>query len=182
MASARPHGFIGARIRAGAEFADGWRMSRAMITTGDKAPAFDLEDETGRRVRLDELLGEGPVVLFFYPKDSTPGCTVEAGAFAKAYDEFRAAGAQVVGISSDDGSSHRRFKEKCGLPYPLVSDRGGKVRAEYGVPKTLGILPGRVTYVIDRDGTVRHVFNSQSQPDQHPREALKALDRLGPHA
>jgi peroxiredoxin Q/BCP len=153
-----------------------------MITTGDKAPAFELQDENGQAVRLGDLLTEGPVVLFFYPKDATPGCTVEAGAFAKSYGEFQAAGAHVVGISSDNGESHKRFKEKCGLPFPLVSDRGGAVRAQFGVPKTLGLIPGRVTYVIDRDGTVRHVFNSAWKPEEHPKAALEALKALPPRA
>lgn len=149
-----------------------------MIETGAKAPDFTLKAENGEPVRLADLLGQGPVVVFFYPKDMTPGCTVEAGAFAKAYGEFRRLGAQVVGISSDGGPSHQKFKEQCGLPYPLLSDEGGKVRAAFGVPKTFGILPGRTTYLIDESGIVRHVFHSQFKAEQHPVEALEALRAL----
>jgi peroxiredoxin Q/BCP len=149
-----------------------------MIETGSKAPDFTLASETGERVRLADLLGRGPVVVFFYPKDGTPGCTVEAGAFAKNYEAFRALGAEVVGISSDNGESHQKFKEQCGLPYPLLSDDGGKVRASYGVPKTLGLIEGRTTFVIDATGNVRHVFNSQFQAARHPGEALEGLKRI----
>jgi peroxiredoxin Q/BCP len=150
-----------------------------VLNVGDPAPDFSLASDAGDTVRLGDLLAKGPVVIFFYPKDGTPGCSVEAGAFASAYGAFRKAGAEVVGISSDDGASHKRFKEKCGLPYPLLSDRGGEVRKRFGVPKTLGVLPGRTTYVIDADGTVMHVFNSQSAVLEHPKEALQALAKRG---
>jgi peroxiredoxin Q/BCP len=149
-----------------------------MKQTGEIAPDFTLKAENGETVRLADLLGRGPVVVFFYPKDSTPGCTVEAGAFAKAYGEFRELGAEVVGVSSDDGASHQKFKEQCDLPYPLLSDEGGKVRAAFGVPKTLGLIPGRTTFVLDQTGSVRHVFNSQFKADRHAAEALTAVREL----
>ena len=148
------------------------------IAVGDEAPDFALPDASGRMVRLREFRGKKPVVLFFYPKDETPGCTKEACSFRDAYEEFVQAGAEVIGISSDDEASHRRFAERHRLPFTLLADHGGKVRRAFGVPTTLGLLPGRVTYVIDRAGIVRHVFNSQLQATQHVAEALAALRRL----
>lgn len=148
------------------------------IKVGDPAPDFALPDAHGRMVRLSELRGRKPVVLFFYPKDDTPGCTKEACSFRDAYEEFVQRGAEVIGISSDDEASHRRFAERHRLPFTLLADHGGKVRKAYGVPATLGLLPGRVTYVIDLHGIVRHVFNSQLQATQHVTEALEALRRI----
>jgi len=144
------------------------------VDVGDAAPDFTLLDEAGREVRLADFAGR-PLVLFFYPKDDTAGCTVEVCAFRDAYDEFVAAGAEVAGVSSDPVASHERFARRHGLPYRLLSDEGGALRARFGVPKTLGLLPGRVTYVIDGDGVVRHVFASQVQLRAHVREALATV-------
>jgi peroxiredoxin Q/BCP len=151
--------------------------SRMGIRAGDAAPDFTLPKQDGSTVRLQELIDRGPVVLYFYPKDDTPGCTKEACSFRDAYEDFKDAGAEVVGVSSDSAGAHKAFADKHRLPFTLVSDEGGKVRKLYGVPSTLGLLPGRVTYVIDRKGIVRHVFNSQLNPTKHVREALDALKR-----
>jgi thioredoxin-dependent peroxiredoxin len=148
------------------------------VQVGDPAPDFALPDRTGRMVRLSELRGK-PVVLYFYPKDDTPGCTKESCTFRDQYQDFQDAGAEVIGVSSDTRESHEKFATKYRLPFTLLSDRGGTVRKLYGVPATLGLLPGRVTYVIDRGGTVQHVFNSQFQAAQHVDEALKALRSIG---
>jgi peroxiredoxin Q/BCP len=148
------------------------------IRVGDVAPDFELPDQSGTPVRLRELVGQRAVVLYFYPKDGTPGCTLEARAFQNRYDRFTLAGARVVGISSDSVASHRRFAAHQQLSFPLLSDRAGAVRTLYGVEKTLGILPGRVTYVIDPAGVVRHIFSSQLQATRHSREALGALEEL----
>src|SRR6266849_6064619 len=113
------------------------------VRVGDRAPDFTLPEQTGKPVQLRDLVGRGTVVLYFYPKDETPGCTLEARAFRDSYDRFTAAGAEVVGISSDSVASHRRFAARQGLPFLLLSDRDGTVRQLYGVEKTLGILPGR---------------------------------------
>lgn len=148
------------------------------VQVGDAAPDFTLSDQTGRQVRLHELLGRGTVVLYFYPKDQTPGCTLEARAFRDNYDRFAATGAEVVGVSGDTVASHRRFAAREQLPFTLLSDRAGEVRALYGVEKTLGIVPGRVTYVIDREGIVRHIYSSQLRPKKHTRQALEVARGL----
>ena len=129
-------------------------------------------------MRLSDFRGKAEVVLFFYPKDNTPGCTMEACTFRDSHEAFREAGAEVIGISSDSADSHRRFAERYRLPFVLLSDAGGSVRARYGVSRTLGLFPGRVTYLIDRDGIVRHIFSSQFQPWRHVPEALRILEGL----
>jgi peroxiredoxin Q/BCP len=146
-----------------------------VIEEGKPAPDFELESDTGETVKLSDLRGQ-PVVLYFYPKDDTPGCTAEACSFRDSYEDFQEAGAEVIGVSSDSASSHEKFASRHRLPFTLLSDADGKVRKKYGVPATLGLLPGRVTFVIDRDGVVRHVFNSQLQATRHVSEALSALE------
>jgi peroxiredoxin Q/BCP len=152
-----------------------WGSGDSAIKPGDEAPDFVLADRTGKMVRLSEFRGRKAVVLYVYPKDDTPGCTRESCTFRDSYQDFRDAGAEVIGISSDAIESHARFAAKHHLPFILLSDQGGRVRDRYGVPATLGLLPGRVTFVIDRDGVVRRVFNSQFQPAQHVAEALETL-------
>src|SRR6476659_5205996 len=131
------------------------------LKVGDRVPSFTLPDQDGKAVSLEELLTSGCLVLYFYPKDDTPGCTVEACSFRDQHQDLLEAGACVVGVSSDDVDSHRRFATKYGIPFRLLADKGGKLRKQFGVPKTLGLLDGRVTYVIDRQGVIRHIFNSQ---------------------
>ena len=139
------------------------------------APDFELYDQAGRAVRLSGFRGLSPVVLFFYPKDNTRVCTKEACAFRDDYAQFRAIGAQLFGISNDSSDSHTEFASRHSLPYPLLSDKGGKVKKLFGVKSTLGIIPGRATFVIDREGVVRHIFSSQFEADAHVSEALGAL-------
>src|SRR5262249_48961080 len=119
------------------------------------------------------------VVVYFYPRDNTPGCTTEACAFRDSYEVFKDAGAEVIGISSDSTESHSQFAKRHRLPFILLSDADGAGRKRYGVPATLGLLPGRVTYIIDKEGTVRHIFSAQFTPAKHIAEALKPLDALG---
>ncbi len=126
-------------------------------------------------VDLKEVFGRREVVLYFYPKDNTPGCTTEAKAFRDSFETFTQMGAEVIGVSSDTVDSHRDFAAKCGLPFQLLSDDGGKVRKLYGVPSSFGLIPGRVTFVIDTKGVVRHVFNSQLNPERHVEEAVRIL-------
>jgi peroxiredoxin Q/BCP len=148
------------------------------VDVGQTAPDFDLTDAQGKRVRLADYRGKRSVVLYFYPKDDTPGCTKEACSFRDSYESFKEAGAEVIGVSSDSEASHGKFASKHKLPFTLLADTGGAVRKQYGVPATLGLLPGRVTFVIDREGIVRHVFNSQLQATRHVDEALNILKRL----
>jgi peroxiredoxin Q/BCP len=148
------------------------------VNVGDAAPDFNLPDAGGKQVRLSDFRGKKSVILYFYPKDDTPGCTKEACSFRDNYEAFTDAGAEVIGVSSDSEASHQKFTEKFKLPFTLVADGGGAVRKRYGIPATLGLLPGRVTFVIDRDGIVRHVFNSQLQATKHVDEALGVLKRL----
>ena len=150
------------------------------VRVGDAAPDFTLPDQRGQLVRLHELTEKKNVALYFYPQDATPGCTLEARAFRDAYDGFIAADTEVIGVSSDSVKSHERFAANERLPFLLLSDRNGAVRELYGVERTLGILPGRVTYVIGRGGVVRHVYSSQLRATQHTREALQAVNAPPP--
>lgn len=149
------------------------------IKMGDRAPDFTLQSQAGESITLSSFQGKKVVVLYFYPKDDTPGCTTESCTFRDRFKDFQDLGAEVIGISSDSPDSHQKFASKHSLPFTLVSDTGSKVRKEYGVPATLGLLPGRVTYVIDKTGTVRHTFDSQFNPKQHVDEALGVLKGLG---
>jgi peroxiredoxin Q/BCP len=148
------------------------------IQVGDKAPDFTLPSQSGDQVRLSDRLGARVVVLYFYPKDNTKGCTAEACAFRDSHEVFTDAGAEVIGVSSDSADKHAAFAEQHTLPFTLLADAGGQVRKSYGVPATLGVLPGRVTYVIDRTGTVRHVFNSMMNIGQHVSDALEVVRKI----
>ncbi len=151
---------------------------RDALRVGEPAPDFSLPSSTGELVRLSDFRGKSAVVLFFYPKDNSPACTMEACSFRDSHEAFREAGAEVIGISSDSETSHRGFAGRFRLPYVLLSDRDGAVRARYGVPRTFGLFPGRVSYLIDREGIVRHIFASQFQPWRHVAEALAVLKTL----
>jgi thioredoxin-dependent peroxiredoxin len=146
---------------------------------GDPAPDFDLLDQDGQRFRLSELRGRKNAVVYFYPKDDTPGCTKESCTFRDRYEDFAEAGAEVIGISSDAVDSHKAFAAKHRLPFRLLADVDGQVRAAFRVPRSGGLLPGRVTYVIDRQGVIRHAFSSQLAVTRHVDEALETLRALG---
>lgn len=149
------------------------------IDVGDSAPDFALLSQSEEMVKLRDLVARKIVVLYFYPKDESPLCTAQACAFRDSYEVFTDAGAEVVGISSDSTGSHGQFASRYQLPFILLCDRGGEVRRRYGVPNTIGQLPGRATYVIDREGIVRHIFSSQFNAARHVAEALNTLKRLG---
>jgi peroxiredoxin Q/BCP len=149
-----------------------------MINVGDQAPDFSLPSQGGASVRLSDLLKDHVVVLYFYPKDESGGCTAEACSFRDSYDVFKQAGAEVVGVSDDTIASHDKFAAHHNLPFILLSDAGGKVRKLYGVPTTMGFIKGRVTFVIDREGIVRHIFNSQMKLNMHVSEALRIVEQL----
>ena len=148
------------------------------VKVGDPAPDFELSSATGEAVSLADFRGRSEVVLFFYPRNHTPICTAEACSFRDSYEEFREAEAEVIGISGDSDASHRQFAGRHQLPFRLLSDADGSLRARYGVPRTLGVFPGRVTYLIDRDGIVRHIVSSQLQPARHVDEALRVLKTM----
>jgi thioredoxin-dependent peroxiredoxin len=148
------------------------------LREGDKAPGFSLPSQDGAVISLKNYLGKKNVVVYFYPKDFTMGCTAETKSFGAEYDKLVEMGAEVIGISSDSTSSHARFANDCGAKFPLLSDRGGDVRSLYGVQASLGLFPGRVTFVIDKEGVVRKVFSSQMNPKKHVEEATKALSAL----
>jgi thioredoxin-dependent peroxiredoxin len=145
------------------------------VDVGSKAPNFTLPSQSGELVSFRDSLGEKPVVLFFYPKDDTPGCTKEACTFRDEYEQFSELDTEVIGISSDSVDSHKSFAKKHNLPFTLLSDKGEKVRRLYNVPNTFGLFPGRVTYVIDQEGIVRHVFSSHIGVERHVQEALEVL-------
>ena len=147
------------------------------VQVGDVAPDFALPSQAGNEVHLSDFLGKN-VVLYFYPKDNTGGCTAEACAFRDSYEVFTGAGAEVLGVSSDSVETHQQFATRQKLPFILLSDSNGIVRKLYGVPATFGILPGRVTYVIDKEGIVRHIFSSQFTPEKHIEEALRIIKDL----
>ena len=150
----------------------------ASIGVGDTAPDFTKTTQNGDSISLSQYRGDKTVVLYFYPKNETPGCTAEACTFRDSFEDFVEAGAVVIGVSQDSENSHKSFADHHRLPVLLVSDRDKALQKAYGVPKTMGLLPGRVTYVIDRGGTVQHVFNSQLNAKKHVREALDVVKRL----
>ncbi|HLT39630.1 MAG TPA: peroxiredoxin [Enhygromyxa sp.] len=145
------------------------------LRVGQQAPEFETITHKGETISLAKLRGDKAVVLYFYPKDETPGCTAEACSFRDAYEDFTDAGAVVIGVSSDSLDKHRAFAAKHGLPFTLASDADGALRRTYGVNKSMGVLPGRVTYVIDPEGVVREVFSSQMRVKQHVATALAAI-------
>jgi peroxiredoxin Q/BCP len=147
------------------------------LRVGDRAPAFSRTAHDGRTVEVGAELPE-VLVLYFYPADETLGCTMEACRFRDDYEDFVGAGAMVVGVSPDGLDKHRGFAEHHRLPFPLLSDADGELRRLYDVRRTLGIISGRVTYVIDREGMIRHVFSSQLRARQHVEEALAIVRRL----
>jgi len=130
----------------------------------------------GDTVTLSDYFGKKNIVLYFYPKDETIGCTKEACAFRDEYQVFADLGAEVLGVSGQSVNSHKSFAAHHGLPFLLLSDEGNKIRSLYGVPPNLGLIPGRVTYIIDKKGIVRHIFNSQYQPEKHVEEAKRILN------
>jgi peroxiredoxin Q/BCP len=148
------------------------------VKVGDKAPDFTLPSQMGDNVALSEFFGKKNIVLYFYPKDETRGCTREACGFRDQYDVFTGLGAEVLGVSGQSVESHKSFATHHGLPFILLSDEKNEVRQLYGVPASMGIIPGRVTFIIDKKGIVRHVFSSQFQPEKHIEEALKVLREL----
>lgn len=154
------------------------RPSKGKVKVGESAPDFTLPDQKGQSFSLSSFVGKKDVVLYFYPKDFTPGCTAEACAFRDSYEVFKEVGAEVIGISSDSEQAHQGFAARHRLPFILLSDRNGTVRKRYGVSPLLGLLPGRVTFIIDKRGIVRHIFVAQFAAEKHVAEAMRVLQTL----
>lgn len=148
------------------------------IRTGDTIPVFKLKNQHDEWINISDYIGKKNLVLFFYPKDDTPGCTREACSFRDQYEDFLDSGAEVFGISGQSVESHKNFAKKYNLNFHLLADTGNEVRKLFGVPANLfGLLPGRVTYVADKRGEVKYIFNSQMQVEKHVEEALKVLEK-----
>ena len=149
------------------------------IQVGDKIPEFTLPDQNGTLFDIKSVPGNKKLVIYFYPKDDSPGCTKEACYFRDQFEVFNEADAVIIGISGQSVESHKKFAVKHRLSFTLLSDQGNKIRKLFGVPtNALGLLPGRVTYVADRDGKVVYIFNSQIEAERHVDEALKILKEI----
>ena len=141
---------------------------------GSSVPRFTLPDQDGNLFSVSSVIGKKNLVIYFYPKDDSPGCTVEACYFRDELEVFSEADALIIGISGQSVASHKKFAEKYQLGFTLLSDEGDKVRKLFGVPVNfLGLLPGRVTYIIDKSGTVVYIYNSQTQAKRNVDEALR---------
>lgn len=151
------------------------QQREGLVPVGEPAPPFMLQDQTGRVRQLSEYRGH-PIVLYFYPRDATPGCTAEACAFRDAWDRLQSTGAIVLGVSTDDVESHRRFHEEHQLPFELLADLDGRVAQQYGVPMRMG-MTARVTFLIDEEGVVRHVWEDVD-PGVHADEVIAQIDEL----
>lgn len=149
------------------------------IKIGSSIPEFVLPDQNGNLFNINSVLGEKNLVIYFYPKDDSPGCTAEACSFRDQFEVFNEADALIIGISGQSVESHKEFAEKHRLSFTLLSDEGDKLRKQFGVPTNLlGILPGRVTYIVDKTGKVIYIFDSQVQSTKHVDEALRILKQL----
>jgi peroxiredoxin Q/BCP len=148
------------------------------IEEGDSIPSFQLNDQNGNVFNSDDVIGKKPVVIYFYPKNFTPGCTKEACSFRDSYEDFKEIGAEVIGISGDSEKSHAKFTAKYNLPFILLADGTGKVRKKFGIKKSLlGLVPGRETFVIDAQGKLIFKFNSLDA-SKHMKKALKAIKKI----
>jgi len=149
------------------------------LQVGDTIPEFSLTDQYGKSFNIDRLLSQKSIVLYFYPKNETVGCTKQACAFRDNYQDFQQVGAEVIGISSDSEASHNSFADHYNLPFILLSDTNGEIRKKFGVKANLmGLIPGRTTYIIDKQGIIRYIFNSQIHIEKHISEALRILNEL----
>lgn len=147
-----------------------------VLQVGDKLPHFTALDTEGNLFDSQSVIGKKPVVIYFYPKDNTTICTIEACSFRDQYEDFRELGAEVIGVSRDSISSHQKFAKQHRLPFQLLSDGDGKLRKLFGVPaRFLGLIPGRVTYVANKDGVVTMVFDDATGGTIHIKKALEAL-------
>ena len=151
--------------------------AHSQLKVGDKIPSFQLKDQDGQLFDINSVLGKQPLVIYFYPKDETRGCTAEACSFRDNYEQFTAKGVKVIGISSDGVTSHKNFATHHRLPFTLLSDTSNTVRKQFGVPRKM-FIPGRVTYIVNKEGVIIHTFNNLMDGEKHVAEALTALEKL----
>jgi len=147
-----------------------------MLKVGDRAPDFAAISDSGTPISLYEYLKRGKVILYFYPKDNSPGCTAEAIAFKESWNRIRELGADIIGVSSDSVESHKKFKSSCELPFTLITDQDSKIRRLYGVTGLL--MPPRVTFIIDNDAIIKNVYSSQMMARNHVRIAIEVLESM----
>lgn len=148
------------------------------LKVGDTIPNFIAKDTNGSDFDIATIVGHKPLVIYFYPKDNTPGCTAQACSFRDQYEDFKDLGAEVIGISSDSVSSHQQFTRQFKLPFILLSDSDKKIRKLFGVPTGMfGLIPGRVTYVTDKNGVIQMIFDSMLATKHIPK-ALEAIKKL----
>lgn len=148
------------------------------VKVGSKIPSFSLKDQNGNIFDINSVIGKKKLVIYFYPKDDTPGCTKQACTFRDQFEAFKKENALVIGISGQSVESHKAFAEKHHLSFTLLSDEDNTVRKLFGVPTTMGMIPGRVTYVVDLSGKVVYIFNSQSEVEKHVSEAIRVLKEM----
>lgn len=150
-----------------------------MIQIGDNCPVLKLKNQFGEEFEISNVLGNKILVIYFYPKDDTPGCTKEACSFRDRFEEFKDLGCEVIGISSDSQEKHKEFSEKHKLPFILLADTKQEVRKSFGVPGSLfGLIPGRVTYIVGKDKKIKGIFNSLLNPIGHIEHALGLVKGL----
>ncbi len=148
------------------------------LKVGDTIPNFTSKDTNGNLFESKNFVGQKPLVIYFYPKDNTPGCTAQACSFRDQYQDFQDLGAEVIGISSDSEASHQKFSKQYNLPFILLSDNDKKIRNLFGVPSGLfGLVPGRVTYVANKQGVIKMIFDSVLATKHIPK-ALEAIKKL----
>ena len=148
----------------------------SLLKVGTKIPEFSLPDQSGKIFDIKDVVGKKNLVIYFYPRDESPGCTKEACSFRDHYNDFTQADAMVIGISSQSTVSHAAFIDKYKLPFTLLSDEDNIVHEMFGVVSSSNsLVPGRVTFVVDKTGTIIYTFNSQTEPEKHVREALRIL-------
>lgn len=149
------------------------------LKIGDEIPSFQLPDQKGELFDIDTIKGKKKMVIYFYPKDDTPGCTKEACSFRDSYQDFKDLDCEVIGISSDSEERHQKFAEKHNLPFILLSDSDKNVRKKFGVKGNLfGLIPGRETFVVDQNGKIVHKFNALFESEKHMEQAKEEIKKL----
>lgn len=169
--------FLYFSLKNGTQLTNSTEMGK--IEVGSTIPLFSLKDQYGQMFNLDSVIGKKKLVIYFYPKDDSPGCTKEACSFRDQFDVFNEADAMIIGISAQSVESHLKFANKHRLNYTLLSDTKNKIRKLFGVPTNFfGLIPGRVTYIVNKEGVVEFIFDSQVQAEKHVDEALRILQEI----